>query len=575
MNRMASGISPAQHRLSILVLLSLFLCFTADAQTKYGSRMLFFNDSTAIFIGNNYIRNNDNIQYQPFDVKMPFRDFYFTIYGSRVMITTYNMQDLLKKGGYTTQSAIRDTVKADIPYFNLATLEYHLDKKGTADTQWKPVLSSNAYPDTVVRSIHARKTIFYRSGYLLCDDSLANGETITLSFRQRNDNTAFLKIHLTKKSALESPPCLMGVLENHNKNTGLVPFIRQALEQYQSWNTKFYEDRPGQSDTGNITLLPDTKAAYYFRERDDIANDSIFEYRLLTGNDQTAPWKKSDHIIFITQLKAGRQYELQVRYADKPQYIYTKKFHTARLWYQALWFKGGIAAFSLLALLLLLSYAKQKRQQRLQREQSNKIKMLYAQLNPHFIFNALGSIQGLLNNSRIEEANQYLSGFGSLLRATFDGTNKRYITLEAELKNLKIYTNLEQLRQFFRYTTTFDPGIAPQEIEMLPLLFQPLIENAVKHGHKNDSGTLVVTLSVKRQKNNIRILVEDNGCGFDTSRPHAGNGLRLVRERISLFNNTSAIRKIKFHIKSGAGGTSVILEFVNWIENDQDTYNRR
>jgi len=118
---------------------------------------------------------------------------------------------------------------------------------------------------------------------------------------------------------------------------------------------------------------------------------------------------------------------------------------------------------------------------RKQKEQKIKLTALYSQLNPHFIFNAMGSIQGLLNNNEIEKANKYLSDFGTLLRDSLAIGEKEMISLEDDIQYLKKYVALEQLRFSFDCKWVIDEMQVTKQIEVLPLLAQPIMENAIKH----------------------------------------------------------------------------------------------
>jgi LytS/YehU family sensor histidine kinase len=218
--------------------------------------------------------------------------------------------------------------------------------------------------------------------------------------------------------------------------------------------------------------------------------------------------------------------------------------------------------------MILFFFLKSRKQKRILHEQENKMKTLRAQLNPHFIFNALGSIQGLLNDEQLVKANKYLSGFGNLLRSTLDSSDKTSITLQEELKNLSTYIDLEQLRRSFTYTQTVDESINSADIEMLPLFFQPIIENAIKHGYRESNHVLSLSFSLKRKRNDLETRIQDNGRGFDTRAIYPGQGLRLVKERIDLFNHISKNKKIAIDLSSNNDGTLIWIKFINWLDHD-------
>ena len=196
-----------------------------------------------------------------------------------------------------------------------------------------------------------------------------------------------------------------------------------------------------------------------------------------------------------------------------------------------------------------------------------ELKAVYAQLNPHFIFNALSSIQGLINKNQISDANKYLAEFSTLLRAALKNTDKELVPLSVEIHIIENYLNLEQLRFPFLYQIVVADNINTNALELPPLLMQPIIENAIKHGVSaiNEKGRIDIEFSKKETDMMIRI--EDNGTGFDTDNIRiAGVGLKLTKERIHLWNQNSTEQKILLAIESKIGkGTTIILIFKNWL----------
>ncbi|WP_281225748.1 sensor histidine kinase [Flavobacterium aquiphilum] len=265
--------------------------------------------------------------------------------------------------------------------------------------------------------------------------------------------------------------------------------------------------------------------------------------------------------------ESGADYKLEVRYKDNPQYVAVYKFNTEPDWYQALWFKVIVGIFFLLIFSLVYIFWMKKVSKRKQLEQKSKIKMLYAQLNPHFVFNALGSIQGLLNDNQIEKANQYLVGFGSLLRNTLTSSENETQNLEIEIKSIKNYIELEQLRNAFSFSLVIDEKINVYETQILPLLMQPLIENAIKHGISNKENA-EIALNISKKEYDLIFELVDNGKGFNTLAVQKGFGLKLVKDRITLFNQSSKKMKIDMKIQSDLSGTQITVCYKNWLKND-------
>jgi two-component sensor histidine kinase len=148
-----------------------------------------------------------------------------------------------------------------------------------------------------------------------------------------------------------------------------------------------------------------------------------------------------------------------------------------------------------------------------------ELKAIRAQMNPHFVFNALSSIQHLINQDKNIEANRYLLNFANLLRMTLATSEKKLISLSDETTQLELYLRLEQLRVPFDYRIEIDNAIQPDNEEIPGMLLQPIVENAVKHGVGSvREGTKgMVTIRFNKSENHLHIEISDNGAGFPST----------------------------------------------------------
>jgi len=191
-----------------------------------------------------------------------------------------------------------------------------------------------------------------------------------------------------------------------------------------------------------------------------------------------------------------------------------------------------------------------------------EIKAIRSQMNPHFIFNSLNSIQSLNNNSQYKEANRYLEKFAILMRNVLNNSEKPLVSLADELKALKLYCELEQLRFDFDFSIEISENVNEELIEIPGMIIQPLVENAIIHGlaQKGTQGLLALKITIAGIY--LQIVVTDNGPGFkpDQSRP-GGFGLKLVRERLNILNDTGSngTLTINSNFEDGETGTTVIL----------------
>ena len=150
-------------------------------------------------------------------------------------------------------------------------------------------------------------------------------------------------------------------------------------------------------------------------------------------------------------------------------------------------FKEGVLGTLLIAAIICIAYyfrtkEKQKKERNRRRIRELELRAIRSQMNPHFIFNALSSIQNLINRSASQEANEYLIDFSRLLRKVLATSEKKLVPLSDEIEQLQLYLKLEQLRFPFSYSLTVDKNIEPDAIEIPGMLIQPFVENAVKHG---------------------------------------------------------------------------------------------
>jgi hypothetical protein len=304
----------------------------------------------------------------------------------------------------------------------------------------------------------------------------------------------------------------------------------------------------------------------------DIYKKEALEYEIVKDGVADGPWKPNEfdnNFIWLKNLSPGH-YMLHMRFSAQRQHIATYEFDIQPKWNQTAIFKiiagSLLAAFFLLLFRLSAQSKKLAAHKRKKETIENKLRYIRAQLNPHFVFNALSSIQGLINKKETEQANQYLSEFSSLLRQTISNDDKETIPLEMEINNIEYYIRLEQLRFHFQYSIFVDDKLNITTTEIPPFLIQPLIENSIKHGiaalHENGRIQLRFLLSGK----DMEVVITDNGKGFDPLQPVSGFGIRLTKERINLLNQAGSYQHILLQIESAAAiGTTVHLYFKNWL----------
>jgi LytS/YehU family sensor histidine kinase len=186
---------------------------------------------------------------------------------------------------------------------------------------------------------------------------------------------------------------------------------------------------------------------------------------------------------------------------------------------------------------------KQRLKKQMQEKRLRELQMaaIRAQMNPHFLFNSLNSVQNLIQQNRAQEAHLYLSDFAGMIRKVLRNSDKEEVSLAEEIEMLKQYLNLEQLRFDFSYNIEVDPKI-DQNLFMVPsMILQPVAENAILHGLQNKTGDKKLSIQIQKIGSTIQISIEDNGIGIKEAKKLKTNsngvGLRMNEERIKMMKD--------------------------------------
>jgi tetratricopeptide (TPR) repeat protein len=262
---------------------------------------------------------------------------------------------------------------------------------------------------------------------------------------------------------------------------------------------------------------------------------------------------------------------LQKKEQEKRELVYSE--HSKRHQQQILF----VILFILLAfgiVFLIYNRLQLKKTLTLQKELAEyEQKALHLQMNPHFVFNCLGSISSFIVQNGTDSAIKYLSKFSKLMRLTLEYSKESLIPIDKEMESLQNYLELEQLRfnQKFDFTITKSKDIE-DDMALPPLLLQPFVENAIIHGliPKNEKGNIAIDFSI--EKENLICTIEDNGIGFDKSKElkenlvsvHKSMALDITKKRLEMMEASTsrkanvAIEEIK-NDKGQVLGTKVVL----------------
>ncbi|MEO8821751.1 MAG: histidine kinase, partial [Ginsengibacter sp.] len=425
-----------------IVLVAICKISFAQINEPHKSHGEYIYHNTMFSVNNNFIIDADR-KITGINIQYPFKPEHILVTGAelKISVTELHKEDSM----YSNFSAIlliRDNAVKDTGLFQLKNLQLRIKENNKIINDWNDVFT---YPSFMDSSIALKDNVnHFKKSYRVFNDSLNVNDSILIEFRNKN-NSQLLTSYSLKR--IESPiaPFLAEMFHDSSTKESTAEFIQKAIaekdKQMKSINT-FYADWPAPFGEGNSNerYFPSSKLAFYFRKPNASFPDSSLEYRLTGGEAIDTAWRKSGHLVIIPKLESNHHYVLSVRYINYPEIVWKKTFYVEPEWYQknAFYMLAGFAIALLLLFFLFLIY-----RQRLKKEKERKAKLnlelrsIRSQLNPHFVFNALGSIQGLINTNEINKANQYLSEFSNLLRDSLKSSDKDFVPLESELQMIE------------------------------------------------------------------------------------------------------------------------------------------
>ncbi|MCD4737197.1 MAG: histidine kinase, partial [Bacteroidales bacterium] len=279
---------------------------------------------------------------------------------------------------------------------------------------------------------------------------------------------------------------------------------------------------------GLYASMNDNWQAYYYQSQYNHFSDSVFKLR------------KSRELLELQARMDVESKEREIIRQKEEQILRTQQ--TAVL-------HGTITILVVLVIGSVIIIILQKRRERNKRQWLiAEQKALRSQMNPHFIYNSLTSLQGLVLTNQTEIANEFLTRFSRLLRKVLDNSKQGFILLDDEIESIELYLDIEKTRFEDKFSTEIiiDPRINSNGIVVPPLLIQPLAENAILHGITPLEGNKgLLRIELLESKNNIlKCLIEDNGIGRERSAEinkqrisHTSAGMRNVQERLRLLGN--------------------------------------
>jgi tetratricopeptide (TPR) repeat protein len=352
-----------------------------------------------------------------------------------------------------------------------------------------------------------------------------------------------------------------------DKYAEAIPYLEESIKEADSENDLIVQKDATRKlsevyrDKGDFSKAFETYQKYvaivdtlYLRKEQEISQASRFSREIaasqgrITGLEKERELSQSKYNLALTE----QQLALESNRRQK-------------------WIIYSLVVGMLLTALAAYFFYRSNRQQQLANNLL-ALKSLRSQMNPHFIFNALNSVNNYIAKNDERSANRYLSEFSTLMRAVLENSEEDFISLSRELELIELYVKLEHSRfpEKFDYTINLDAQIDTEAFQIPPMLLQPYIENAIWHGlrYKEEKGTLSIELTQKGT-DIIEIRITDNGIGRKRSRElktsnqktQNSKGMGNIKKRIGILN-TMYKDKVSVSVQDlneDATGTRVIL----------------
>ncbi|MBN2166951.1 MAG: histidine kinase [Marinilabiliaceae bacterium] len=318
-----------------------------------------------------------------------------------------------------------------------------------------------------------------------------------------------------------------------------------------------YEDREMlikgiQSDESNKIDINYSKnsIAFNFESTNTIGKNQImYRHKLIPDKTSWSRFSKNNSV-YIPKLRPGNYtLKIQAYFEKTPSNVQTIEYNfTIKLpWYRHI-IAYVIYSSLFITITVYIFFNNIKKNQK--KEEANllirermallKMEALQMQMNPHFIFNALNSLQYLILENNTEESLEFVGEFSQLIRSTLDNASKQLISLKEEISYIENYLRVEKLRysKHIEYSISYTDDIDLARLKIPPMLIQPHVENAIKYSITENISYIII--SIAKLNDCITCMIEDNGIGRSQSsllkKKHQSRGQNITKERLNLLN---------------------------------------
>ncbi|APQ16133.1 ligand-binding sensor domain-containing protein [Maribacter hydrothermalis] len=365
-------------------------------------------------------------------------------------------------------------------------------------------------------------------------------------------------------------------IPSESKKTAAPPtvYFTGVEERYKNIDSLVLKDWTNSNKI--LQLTPEqTQLGFSFRTV-DVDHPNEVEYRTKLDDIEWSPWVKENKQNFAGLAYGAHTFSAQSRnYRWQESEPITFSFFIDSPLYKKDWFQWSVLTLTILVLLGIgLFYirrikAKNRAAQEHLKTQNYLLtleqKALQLQMNPHFIFNVLNGVKAMAGN-KPEKMDTTINSFAILLRETLQNSRKEHISLDQEIKALRHYVEVEQLmaQKPFECSFSVDTNPDAEEILIPPMLIQPFVENAIRHGILKGERAGELEIAFTTTKSHLQCSIIDNGMGIFKSQnekpktDHQSMALTVTKERLESIagNNTLKISEIK-NEDGSIGGTKI------------------
>jgi len=344
---------------------------------------------------------------------------------------------------------------------------------------------------------------------------------------------------------LEKPTKALEITYEAEQHLGDVPYFIMAVNNVKAELLQELERYPEALDMAMRTLQ--NEELDYYPILKEQCFSLLYAINLKLENYSSAfAWNDTlnvykNHLNEEENRSAIEELETKYQSAKKEQQIELLTTEN-KLKHQRIWLLVAASFIMLLVVILVLFIYLKRQKENRQREEGLKQQLLRSQMNPHFLFNALGSIQNFMLKNETKRAAGYLNNFALLTRNILEHSSQEFVSVSDEIETLRNYIELEKMRldNSFDFEINYDENWDADFINIPPMLIQPFVENAIKHGLNNIEYKGFLELRFEDKGSILHIEIIDNGVGIDSdsSKPikkHKSMSMGIFEQRKIIF----------------------------------------